>query len=147
MDTRRKVEYFRVFLLSGCWVSGHEFRIPEFFRCSNTEKQMYLYPKMASRLEQNQRLKTLGYLLFLKFLSAVWLPNFWLLSSRQYHSPNVNHCIWVISFWPRAGIRVAGSLHLTECPVSFDHNAKTPQIAENTLPRFKPSFSEMWKCP
>ena len=38
-----------------------------------------------------------------------------------------------------------GSLHLNECPVSFDYNAITPQITENTLSRLKPSFSNMWK--
>ena len=31
--------------------------------------------------------------------------------------------------------------------MNFDHNSITPQIAENTLPRLKPSFSKLWKCP
>ena len=84
---------------------------------------------------------------FFYLLFGCPMTNFWLLSSKQSHSPNVNHCIWAISFWPKAGLRGVGSLHLTECPVSFDHNAITPEIAENSLPRLKPSFSKMWKCP
>ena len=75
------------------------------------------------------------------------MANFWLLSSKQYHSPSVNHCIWAISFWPRAEMGGVWSLHLTEWPVSFDYKATTPQITENTLLRLKPSFSKMWKCP
>ena len=129
-----------------------------FSNASNTEKQMYLYPKMASRLEQNLSLKTLGYLLFIpaiffSFFFCFYLlfgcpmANFWLLSSKKYHSPSVDHCIWASSFWARAGMGGAGSLHLTECPLSFDYNAITPQIAENTLPRLKPSSSKVWKCP
>ena len=103
-----------------------------------TLKNMHIYPKMASRLEKNLRLKALGYLLFvlaifLYLLFGCPMANFWLLSSKQYHFPNVNHCIWAISFWPRAGMRGVGSLYLTECPVSFDHNVITPQIAENSL--------------
>ena len=30
--------------------------------------------------------------------------------------------------------------------MGFDHNIIIPQIAQNTLPRLKPSFSKMWKC-
>ena len=74
------------------------------------------------------------------------MANFWLLSNKQSHSLNVNHCIWAISF--RSGAEMGGvrSLHLTEWPVSFDCKAITPQIAEDTLPRLKPSFSKMWEC-
>ena len=75
------------------------------------------------------------------------MANFWLLSSKQSHSLNVNHCIWAISFRPGAEMGGVRSLHLTEWPVSFDCKAITPQIAEDTLPRFKPSFSKMWECP
>ena len=104
-------------------------------------------------LEQNLRLKTLGYLLFIPAIYFFYLlfgcpmTNFWLLLSKHSHSPNVNHCIWAISFWPKAGLEEVGSVRLTECPVSFDHNAITYHIAENALPRLKPSFSKMWKCP
>ena len=84
---------------------------------------------------------------FFYLLFGFSMANFWLLSSKQHHSPNVNHCICPISFWPRAGMGGVGSLHRNECPVSFDHNAIIPQIAENTLPRLKPSFPKMWKCP
>ena len=75
------------------------------------------------------------------------MANFWLLSSKQSHSSDVNHCISAISFWARAEMAGVGYLHLTEGPVSFDHKAITLQIAENTLSRRKPSFSKMWKCP
>ena len=81
---------------------------------------------------------------FFYLLFGCPMTNFWLLSSKQSHSPNVNHCIWAISFWPKAGLGGVGSQHLTECP---DHNAITPQIVENTLPILKPSFSKMCKCP
>ena len=84
---------------------------------------------------------------FFYLLFGCPMTNFWLLSSKQSHSPNVNHCIWAISFWPKAGLGEVGSVRLTECPVSFDHNAITYHIAENALPRLKPSFSKMWKCP
>ena len=103
-------------------------------------------------LEQNIRLKTLGYLLFIPAiffvccLAAPW-PTFgcyWAnsLTHSLNHPVLVNHCICAISFWPRAGLGGVGSLHLTECPVNFDHNAITLQIAENTLRRLKPSFSK-----
>ena len=113
------------------------------------EKQMYLYTKMASRLEQNLRLKTLGYSIanFFYVLFGCPLANFGLLPSKQYHSHNVNHCILAICFWPSAGMGGFRSLHLTECPVSFNYNAITPQIAENTLPRLKPSFFQNVEMP
>ena len=85
--------------------------------------------------------------LFFHLLLGCFMANFWLLLSKQSHSPNVNHCIWAISFLSKAGLGGVGSLHLIECPVSFDHNAVTPQIAQDTLPRLKPSFSKISKCP
>ena len=84
---------------------------------------------------------------FFYLLFGCFMANIWLLSSKHSHSPNVNHCIWAISFLPKAELGGAVSLHLTQCPVSFDHNAVTPQIAQDTLPRLKPSFSKIWKCP
>ena len=96
---------------------------------------------------ENAGLLTLYFSYFFYLLFDCSMANFWLLSSKQSQSPNVNHCIWGISFWPRAGLGGVRSVYLTECPVSFDHNAITPQIAQNTLPRFKPSFYKMWKCP
>ena len=66
MDTRREVEHFKlfpVFLPAGLVDMSSESL--NFLNASNTEKQMYLYPKMASIREQNLRLKTLGYLLFI----------------------------------------------------------------------------------
>ena len=119
-------------------------------RCNFTLR--WLLGLGSTSLKQNLRLKTLGYLLFIPAIYFFYplfgcpMANFWLLSSKQSHSPNVNHCIWAISFWPKAGLGGVESVHLTECPVSNDHNAIKPHIAENTLPRLKPSFSKMWKC-
>ena len=86
---------------------------------------------------------------FFLFLSAVWLSHGQPLavieqavSLTQCQSLHLHY-----QFLARAGPGEVGSLHLTECPVSFDHNATTPQITENTRPRLKPSFSKMWKCP
>ena len=97
---------------------------------------------------------TLRYFYFLFFFSALWLPHWQLLAVIEQtvsppppSPPNVNHWIWAISFWSRAGLGGFETLHLTECQLSIDRNAITPQIAENTLPRLKPSFSKMWKCP
>ena len=126
-------------------------------RCNFTLR--WLLDLGNTSLEQNIRLKTLGYLLFVPatfFLSAAWLLHGQLLAVIEQivsltHSLNhpvlVNHCIWTISFWPRAGLGGVGSLHLTECPVNFDHNAITLQIAENTLRRLKPSFSKCGNSP
>ena len=124
-----------------------------FPKASNTEKQMQLYPKMASRLGQHllrAKSKAESFGLFALYSSYFFyllfdchMVNVRLLSSKQFHSPNVNHCIWAISFWSRAEMGGIGSVHLTECPVSFDHKAITPQIAGNTLASHKPSFSKM----
>ena len=54
MDTRWEVEHFRllfVFLAPGLVDLGPESL--NFSNAQNTEKQMYLYPKMASRLGQH----------------------------------------------------------------------------------------------
>ena len=147
-----------IFCFSGCWISGHEFRIPDVFKCLKYWKTCnftlrWLLDLDNTSLAQNLRLKTLVYLLFIPAIYFFYLlfgcpmANLWLLWSKQSHSTDVNHCIWAINFWLKAGVLGDGSLHLTEFPVSFDHNAITPQIAENTLPRLKSSFSKMWKCP
>ena len=100
-------------------------------RCNFTLR--WLLGLGSTSLKQNLRLKTLGYLLFIPAIYFFYplfgcpMANFWLLSSKQSHSPNVNHCIWAISFWPKAGLGGVGSLHLTEFPVSFDHNVIIPQ--------------------
>ena len=80
---------------------------------------------------------------FICCLVAPW-SNFWLLLRKESQPPNANHCNQAISFWARAEWE---GLNITECPVGFDHNAIIPQIVQNTLPRLKPSFSKMWKCP
>ena len=69
-----------------------------FSNASNTEKQMYLYPKMASRLEQDLRLKTLGYLLFILAifficcLAAPW-PTF-----GCYQANSITHPMLITAF-------------------------------------------------
>ena len=55
-------------------------------------------------LEQNLRLKTLDYLLFIpaiffNLLFGCFMANFWLLLRNQSPSPDVNLCIWAINFW------------------------------------------------
>ena len=124
--------YFLFFWLLGwrTWVQNPWiFQMPQILksRCNFTLRWL---PDLGNTyLEQNLRLKTLDYLLFnpavlflfLSFYLLFGCPmvNFWLLPSKQSHSPNVNHCIWVFSFWPRVGLGGAGSLHLTECPVQW----------------------------
>ena len=108
-----------IFCFSGCWVSGHELRIPEFFKCLKYWKTSnftlrWLLDLGNTSLEQNLRLKTLGYLLFIPAIYFFYLlfgcpmANLWLLSSKQSHSPNVNHCIWAFSFWPKCGLGGVG---------------------------------------
>ena len=111
---------------------------------------------MSSRLGQHllrAKAKAENYWLFALYpcyffylLFGYPMVNFCLLLRKQSHSPNINHCIWDISFWPTAEWGV-GFLHLTEFPVGFDHNARIPQITENTLAILKFSLSKMWKCP
>ena len=82
------------------------------------------------------------------FLSAFWLPHHQLLAVIE-QTVSLTQCLSLhlgyqlsAQSWTGGG----GCLHLTEWPVSFHRNAIIPQIAENTLPRLKPSFSKMWKC-
>ena len=123
---------------------------------------------MASRLGQylidaNLTLKALIYLLFIPdifyLLFGCPMDNFWLLSKKQSHSTDVNHCVWAIKFWPKGQQephKKVAFLCLVRCLVGFepgtfqfDHNALThlaPLYSENTLPRSAPQFS-IWKCP
>ena len=80
-------------------------------------------------LEQNLKLKTLGYLLFIAsiFLSAVWLPNDQILTVIeeivlliQFYSLHLGY-LFLAQRW----LRGVGALHLIECLVGFDHNAST----------------------
>ena len=126
-----------------------------FSNASNTKKQMiYLYPKMASRLEQYLRLKTLGYLLFIPanffyLLFGCPMANFRLLLNIQYHSPNVNHCIWAISFWPRAGIGGVGSLHhwVPSELWSHCHNTPNSKLHKILSPGLNPVFPKCGNAP
>ena len=64
---KQKVEHFKsffVFLAAGLGVEMSSESL-NFLNASNTEKQIYHYRNMASRLEQNLRLKTLGYSFFI----------------------------------------------------------------------------------
>ena len=75
------------------------------------------------------------------------MENFWLLSSKQSHSPNVNHCIWAISFWPRAGLGRVKPLSLTECLVSFDQCHNTPSCRKYSSKTLNSIFSKCGNVP
>ena len=92
MDTRQEVEHFRlfsIFLAAGLVdMSSESLNFPN---ALNTGKQMYLYPKMASKLDQhllrakskaeNSGLFTIYFAISLLFFqSALWLPHGQLLS-------------------------------------------------------------------
>ena len=112
---------------------------------------------MASRLGQHllrekSKAENFGLfgLYFSYFVSLSQLPHDQFLAvSRQ--TVSLTHSMLITAFelsvFSPGLVGEVGSLPLIECPVSFDHNFITPQIAENTLPRLKPSFSIMWKCP
>ena len=105
-----KLNTLGCFCFSDCWLSGIGFRIPEFFRCLKYWKTnvynftiRWLLDLRDTSLEQNLRLKTLGYLLFIPsvcFYRLLGCPiaNF---LRKQSHSPYVNHCILPIYFWPK----------------------------------------------
>ena len=107
-------------------------------------------------LEQNLRLKALGYLLFIPaiflsvFLTAPWL------TFGYYWGNSLTHLMLIIAFgvpifcpketrrgWVSTPNWVPSGLW-SQWHNPFTHS---PQIAENTLPRVAPSFSKMWKCP
>ena len=106
-------------------------------------------------LEQNLRLKTLDYLLFIPAiffnccLAAPWL------TFGYYWGNSLTHLMLIIA----SGLSIFGSKVAQRGWISTPnwvpsgfwsqwHNPLThsPQIAENTLPRLVPSFSKMWKC-
>ena len=74
----RKSNTLGFFLFSGCWISGQEFRIPEFFKCLKYEKKRcnftlrWLLDLGNTSLEQNLRLKTLGCLLFIPVIFLIY---------------------------------------------------------------------------
>ena len=96
-------------------------------------------------VEQNLRLKTLVYLLFIPgiffLLFGCPVTNFWLLSSKQSHSLNI------ITFWTRAGMGGVGSLHLSERSVGFDHNAITPTLQKVLCIELNPVFLKCGNAP
>ena len=86
MDTRREVEHFRLY--SFVLAAGLVDMILEslnFLNASNTEKQMQLYLKMASRLGQHllrTKYKTENFGLFALYSSYFFLSAAWLLHGQ-----------------------------------------------------------------
>ena len=78
---------------------------------SNTEKKMYFCPKMACKpgqhlLRAKSKTENFGLLALHScyfFFSAVGcaMTNHWLLLKKQFHSSDVNHCIWAVNFLPK----------------------------------------------
>ena len=110
---------------------------------------------MASRLgkiflEQNLKLKTLGYLLFIPAifficcLAAQW-PTF-----DCYRGNSLTHPMLITAFGlflAQRWLRGVGSLHLIECPIGFDHNAIThlvthPKLQKILSPNLHPVFTK-----
>ena len=75
-------------------------------------------------LEQNLKIKTLDYLLFISaifyLLFGCSRANFQLLLRKQSHSLDVNHCIQAINFWPKGDFEGLGVL--IAFLVGFHHN-------------------------
>ena len=115
---------------------------------------------MASRLGQHLlRAKSIAeniglfalYFSYLFFLIFFCLATTWS-TFGCYWANSLTHPMLITAFGlsvfdPKLDWEGIGSLNITECPVSFDHNAITPQTAENALPILKPNFSKMRKCP
>ena len=131
----------------------------DFSNASNTENQMQLYITWLldlsnTSLEQDLRLKTLAYLLFILLFSYLLfgcpMNNFWLLLRKHSHSPNVNHCILVIFGAKLAGRYWASTPKWVPSKLwSQCHNPRShsPQIVENSFARLAPSFYKMPSIP
>ena len=110
---------------------------------------------LGNTSEQNLKLKTLGYLIFITaiFLSPVWpshgqslaiieetVPLLMLVTAfgLSIFGPKVARRGWVSTCnWVPSGL-------WSQCHNPFNQSS---QIIENTLLTLAPSFSEMWKCP
>ena len=123
-------------------------------RCNFTLR--WLLDLENTSLEQNLRLKTLDYLLFIPaifyLLFDCSMDNFWLLLKKQSHSPEVTHLAFELSiFDPKVTQRdcVSTPNLVSRGLWSQWHNPLThsPQTAENTLPIPAPSFYKIWKFP
>ena len=109
LETRWEVNHFRlffVFLVVGLVDLGWEslkLSIAHIMkkRCNFTLR--WLLNLRNTSLEQNIRLKTLGYLLFIPaiFFICCFPSPCRLLSRKQSSLPDVNHCIWTINFWSK----------------------------------------------
>ena len=116
LDTKWEVEHFRlffVFLIAGLVDLGSESL--NFSNAPNTDKQMHIYPKIASRLGQHLLRAKPGNLedwklikAYLLFIPSIFSSAIWLLSRKQSHSPNVHHCILAINFWPNSDWKALG---------------------------------------
>ena len=67
----------------------------------------------STSLEQSLSLKTSIVncslsLLFCYLLVGCPMANLWLLSRKQSHSSDVNHCIWAINFWRESQLQGLG---------------------------------------
>ena len=93
MDTRREVEHFRLYsFVLAAGLVDMSLESLNFLNASNTEKQMQLYLKMASRLGQHllrAKYKTENFGLFALYSSYFFcllfgcsMANFWLLLSK-----------------------------------------------------------------
>ena len=136
-----------ILCFSGCWFSGLRSKIPWIFQMSQILKNRcnftlrWLLDLGNTYLEQNLKLKTLGYLLFMLFficcLAAPWQTFGYYWGNSHIHPMLITAFgLWI--FGPKMAGRSVGSLHLTGSPVRFDHNAIT-------LPRIAPNFSKIWK--
>ena len=123
-------------------------------RCNFTLR--WLLDLENTSLEQNLRLKTLDYLLFIPaifyLLFDCSMANFWLLLRKQSHSPEVTHLAFGLStFGPKVTRRdcVSTPNLVSRGLWSQWHNPLThsPQTAENTLPIPAPNFYKIWKFP
>ena len=162
MDTRWEVEHFRLFFIF--LVAGLVYLVWESLNFSispNTEKEMKLYHKIASRLGKHllrakSKAENFGLLaLYLSFIFICCLTAP-LQTFGYYWGNSLTQLMLIIAFglsifvpkvvcrgWVSTPNWVPSGLWLQW------HNPLTysPQIAENTLPRLAPTFSKMWKCP
>ena len=94
-------------------------------RCNFTFRWL---PDLGNTSEQNLKLKTLGYLLFISAILYLLfdcpMANFWLLLTKQ----SISWC-WSLhlgyQYLVQRWLRGIGSPHGTGCPVGFDHNDLT----------------------
>ena len=95
---------------------------------------------------------------FFYLLFDCLITNFWLLSSKQSHAPNVYHRIWVISFQPRAGLwrgwvstpnwvacELWSQYHNTPNSRKYSAQTKTQFFQNVEMPQI-PKTGRTWHC-